>query len=551
MSQTFDVTLLGPAGRGRTGRGSDPTRLSLDVELPDGRHYRWGDNEADTGRLPADLEFTTKVPGGFDQLTTSVLRDRRVREDEQLATRVRAIGPGEQVAWEGMISALPRAGRQLSGQAVGFSALLTFDPSFMQIYADANPAAWGQMPVAEQIRIGQAGNDTQTFGWAGSGGQLACVLPATALPAQTEHSAWYIAPAGCKVAKVRYRGARTTWPAGWVAPAVATHDLDHYNAGSSASTALTLDDTVRLATITTPRRYAAIGAWSNGNAVTPAAGTQERYTLLVVYGDHRLQIQDDGSILGHLIVDDIVARCAPSLRRRIDPVTFGVPHMSFAQPMNGADALQAVNAYYAWEWAVWENRTFHWREPQPLVTWIARRDENADGSLEGDQLEHVYNGVVVYYTDLLSGRQRVVGPPGCANADVTSSLLEDTTTTNPVNRAGLGRKWDRLDLSMITTDEGAARIGRVWLEQKRQATRRGDITITGVATRTDGLEQPAWMVRAGDYITFSDQPGEPARRIITTRYQQSTRTVSASVDNTPQKAEAILDRLAVAQVGKA
>lgn len=528
----------------------DPTRLSLDVQLPDGRHYRWGDNEADTGRLPADLELTTKVPGGFDQLSTSVLRDRRVREDEQLATSVRALGPGGQVAWEGMLSALPRAGLQLTGQAVGYSALLAFDPSFMEVYADANPAAWGQMPVAEQIRLGQASVDTQAFGWAAQGGQLACVLPVTALPAQAESSAWYLAPAGCKVAKVRYAGTRTSWPSGWTAAALATHDLDHYDAGASASTGLTLDGTARLVTITTPRRYASIGAWSNGNAVTPAAGSEERYTQLVVYGDHGLQLQDDGSILGHLIVDDIVARCAPLLRRLIDPVTFGVPHMVFAQPGTGADAVQAVNAYYAWEWAVWENRTFRWREPRPIVTWIARRDKNADGSLEGDQIEHVFNGIVVYYTDLLTGRQRVVGPPGCENADVTSSLLEDTSPQNPVNRARLGRKWDRLDLTLITTDAGAARIGQVVLEQKRQATRRGDITITGIAKRTDGLEQPAWMVRAGDYITFSDQPGEPSRRIITTRYQHAARTVAASVDNTPQKAEAIIERLAILQAGK-
>lgn len=553
MSQSWDVTLIGdtPSTHIRGKPVGDAARLSMVIRLADGRLIRWGDNEDDTAKIPQDLGFTTKVPGGFDQLNTGLLRSRRQREDEQLFSEVAVVGAGGLVAWEGLMSALPRAGLQVQPQAVGYSSLLMNDPSFMENYVDADVTHWGAATPEEEIRLATSGLDTSKFSFAAEFGNLIVRLPpGSALGASVHSSAWYLSPPGCKVGKVRYNGTRTTWPSGWRASRVHLYDNPDGSVAAVDDMTTTLDGSARVATATTPARYARISAASEGNNSTPAVGTEERYTELAVYGNHGLTVQSDGTILGHDLVDDVVRRCAPGLKRKLEYNGFGVPHLRFDSPVTAADAISVINAYYAWEWAVWENQTFEWREPRARTLWIARRDENADGSLEGDQAESVINGVVVYYTDYLSGRQRVVGPPGCANADVTNTLLQDVSPNNPINRAGLGRKWERLDLSYVTTDAGAAQIGAVWLQQRNLATRRGDISISGMAQRADGVVLPAWMVRAGDYVAFSDQPNEPQRRIISTRYQHSTRTVAASVDNSAQKIEAILERLAVLQVSK-
>jgi hypothetical protein len=59
---------------------------------------------------------------------------------------------------------------------------------------------------------------------------------------------------------------------------------------------------------------------------------------------------------------------------------------------------------------------------------------------------------------------------------------------------------------------------------------------------------PVWRVRAGDWIRLTDLNGENAtvqRKIISTSYSHSSRSITCELDNTPAKLSAIMERVGI------
>ncbi len=114
---------------------------------------------------------------------------------------------------------------------------------------------------------------------------------------------------------------------------------------------------------------------------------------------------------------------------------------------------------------------------------------------EGDQAEDVFNGVVVTFTDPV-GRRRVVGPPG-VYADRTDASLVDTDPLNPVNLNGIPRRYAVLQLSVVTDEAGAIRIGSIFLAEQKTAKRArraspvfGQPGAAGPLGTVPGVEDP-------------------------------------------------------------
>lgn len=514
-----------------------------------------------------DLSFTTGIPGGYRTLDCSLLRGLLDdRSDLSLLDNVRAYGPGNRTAWDGRWAQLPRNDSSVSPGAVGHSASMKDFPGFTEIYVDRDMSSWGDAPLALRRAAANAGvpqgKIPVTLQPSGVGG-VSWAPPNEALPDEERTEIFYDAGPGLKVGYLNYKGTRIGAFTGFESPTVFVGDAEDFS-GTTASAALTLNDAVNTATLSPALRYAVLRCRVSAGAVTPAAGHLQSFTKLAVHGAHGLSARAVAGDTDGYYGDDLIAHVVGSATQLTvargaggieTNASFVIPHAVFRDPVTAEEAVMKLNSYFLWEWGVYDDRVFFWRQPDPdRLTWTARRAKGARVTDEGEAADQLFNGVLVYYTDP-EGRRRVAGPPAgswpgmTAKADVASSALVDSSSSNPVNAHGIPQKWGKIDIGFPTTDAGATQLGAVWLAEHSLPQHRGTITLTGSAEHPQERDVPAWRVRAGDWIKVGDLPGDQPRRIIETRYSHSQRQLVASVGNTDYKVGAILERIGVQFLG--
>lgn len=547
----------------------DANRLAMSVTHADGRITRWGPDEQDAVDIPGDLTFSTQIPGGFKDLSCSLLRRIDIDyPDQGLFDDVRVYGPGNLTAWEGRMAQFPRShgdGFQIVPGAVGWSSNLTDDPSFQEIYIDRSFSGWGEASVQRKLNLSGSymmpsapsvvpddttGQSSAQLGWMG---------PFTATTKGLAEG-WYAAPGGLVIGSIYY-----AWKKNSLILEADTNWA--WNVRASTDDILTtIDDTGSLiaagpgtGTLTATGGTKKFGVIQLRYDAGPAGGDGGVYgifwTCLAVYGTHGLTKHGTDSatsakgLYASDVITDIVTRTAPELTiGEIEATTFVIPHLVFADPTTGEEAVKQVNGFHGFDWGVYDNREFFWRSSDPAaLCWEARLADGAKLDLEGETAEQIFNGVYVTYTDP-AGRKKTVGPPG-AIADATDASLADTSSTNPVNAHGITRRWGKIDITETTTQAGAIQLGSIWLLSHSLPQRRGTLTLTGTAAHPTEGQVPVWRIRAGDYVRISDHPADVPRKIIETRYTHGGSQITLNLDNTPYILDALLQRFGSGLVG--
>jgi hypothetical protein len=549
-------------------RDDSPSRLAISLLDSDGAvAARWGPDEADVGDVPKGLQFATSDPGLFKSASLALSRrSDHDWPDLKLLRDIRIHGIGNRVAWEGRLNEIPAHSGEddtISPGAVGHSAALDDDPSFREIYIGRDLSELAEIAAARRIGYGTS------YSYAGysiapdSGeGRPSLVFEINGhWEAQRPICGAMIdAGAGCAIAAVDYDFSLST--------SDALFELYFNNSATDAGPGV--DTSGDLATgsasgsgtwtpATARRVVAAFWLYANANAGVDGAQYKAYLRYLAWIGNHGVPIRGERpnrGVYGSDVIANIVGRCAPGLDYTtgvggsIEPSDFIIPHLTFREPGKGSDAIMAVNAYHQRSWGVEEGKRFFWRSAEkPRKRWRVRRSEGHVIDLLGPQAEAAINGLVVKFTDP-AGVTRVVGPPGCTTADVTSAFLADTSPTNPVNAAGLGRKWGELSLSFVTDYTGAIQVGNAYFaDTLRFAASRGSVIVTGpVEDLETGILYPPWYMRAGDAVVPTDGDGVE-RRIIETNYDHDNEQCTSNLDSTPHKNEAFMERMGLSLVG--
>lgn len=540
-------------------RESAPLRLTADVESPTGRHYRWAGDSPKSYRVPSSLSFSTTVPGGFESLTANL--KRRPGEDYADLTsfsNVRIAGAGAELAWEGRIEGSPRSSgddMSVTPNAVGWQAALEDDQTAAMPYVDRDLSHWGDATGERKLALydsfsGAAFNvfnSASTDPGDDGAGALRLNLDSRASVGAICES-WYDSHSSLGSVYFAYSG-RNLAATDFGAISGAADSASVAGTAGTDVVAGTAPSGTRTETVMSGYRYAYAQLYRAATAISTDADRPLYLSNVAVYGNHGLTkygTEPDAGLYASDVIDHAVTTWAPELSRQIDPSGFVIPHIAFLDYTTAAEIVRQANRFHLWDWGVWDDKTFHYYEQGGRGRVWRARIGPTNLQEAGPQMDRIWNGVVVSYPDV-DGSTRTVGPPG-SGADTEDSNLLDSDTSNPANAAGL-RRWTKLDSSTVTTSAGAIEIGRRFLLQSAQINNSGQATIVGVCTDENGVSRPAWQVRAGDYISFTDAADTSPRRIVRTTYDDDSLTNSIDLDSPPEGLDALLERLSVVLVG--
>lgn len=520
--------------------------LSCEVETATGRRYTWHRDAPTANDRPAvapsfDTQRGTGFGGGRLTLRRRIDRDW---PDLTLGDTIRLIGADGSIAYEGWISALPRTtegGNAITVELAGFMALAQ-DEAFTEVYVDRDLTRW--QPMSRALRAAQltANLDVHDFSIATDADPELPGLVETLRGPWVSGRAqvvWAQYDAGAaRIGSVYYdfTAHNTVGDAAfqWI---VRTSDKDDHSGTNYDTADLQAASGSGYVTPSGPLRFAGLQLYHSGAvAGTDGVSYEVIWRKLAVYGNHGLTRR--GSDPGGFYVSDLIrnmaGRWAPGLDTSgVQDTSYVVGQAAYLTPTYPFDAWQDLNRLHLWELAVWEDKRLVYAPPSSLDEWdweVRTSDPGTSVSLEGDQFP--FNGVLVTFTDLLSGREQTIGP------DQYPDDLYDDSEANPATSHGR-RRFFPTTVPFPCQEADAVQVGRARFAEAIRAQARGSITTGPTIRDRAGNEHPAWKVRAGERVVIADLPNDRPRRITSTGWDG--RRMTLATDNISRRMEAIFD----------
>jgi hypothetical protein len=528
--------------------------LKIHIKRVDGRIDRIAGDEADPRNVPQGFSRSSAIPGGWTSCSFTLPRSA-LRRDLDPFDEIVVMGDGNEVLFEGYGIEYPAAGEDdtVTVTATGWASILKDNPCPTLIPVDRDLNAWVSTELKYRTLltsiglspVGDPNSSTDTVdGLPG----LQLVIPVSPATPRPVSYGWYDA-GSAKVASIYYDMVSVSVVGDSGNFGVAD---DAYATGSIAGAdLLTGANSSAIGTFTpsTPKRWAYAGITREA-AVANTAEKSMTVRKLAVYGDHPIpQVAVSGEPNGVLASDVLAhlleANCPELNVRRgpggIEASTFVIPHLVLRDIESLEEAVLRINRFDIADWGVYENRTPFLRPPGSGRTFVARTDDNGvtynDAGLTGDEL---YTGVVVRYTDP-SGKARSVGPVGSGCDTETPAL--SLSGSNALTKRGR-RRILPLSISTTAVERDAIQTGSRALQEKNQLETRGDAEISGVIRDVAGIAHPVSKIKAGDQIIFPDREWKP-RRIVEETWTAETDTISLSLDASPSKIDAMMERMGV------
>lgn len=537
-----------------------------EITTADGATYKWDANQPPASRL-RNLSFSTKIGEGFSLATGTLAR--RIDQDYpdlQLGAEVVITGADGTIVFEGRMAAMPRELGQTHAISVTFVGHMIHakDRKFSGLYVDRDLGAWRGMSAGRRSDLLTGNRMPLSDGQnrADPTNNEANVVTAIQGPWATGYKpvaeAWYDAGPGNFIGSIGYgwkiENSTTLDPAvadwSWQV-AVAATDRDtapNQSTGNlraaGPATGQTFDPTVE-------ERFAFLQLVNNA---TPGGADGQEYSIawskLAVYGTHGLTTHtgDPSEPAGLYLTDilrDIAGRYCPELDvSGVEDFNYVVQHCTYRDRTFPYDAFLDLNKYALQHLAVWEGKRLTFK-PYDLsdYQWEIRTDDpGTTFAPVGPTTDDLYNGIVVRYTDLLTGTENVITPDDEAD-------LRDTSGENPWNQWGRDHWYEDLQITGAQLEADAVQIGRAVLAEKNRPKTAGTLNVQGYIRDRAGNPQPVSRVRAGDVICVTNF-NEINRLIVETDYDDESKTIRLAVDLPFMLLEALFDRQANARTAR-
>lgn len=550
-------------------RERPPMRLHAIVQTPAGRVQRWGDHDQDPANALGGLSMSSTMPGGFEQAAVTLTRKPTIDypDLEELST-VTFRGVGGRIAGQYRIETAPRtSGDQvaITPGLVGWQSHLDDNSDAREIYVDRDLNNWQGPSVQRQIQwllapggapvMANGPNVTPDYTTGFPSLDLELTGPwsedqvvegwydAHAIPLSTMYAAW------------KQNGAIV--PDGFWGWGIFLLDDDTGTVYDKGGNYTSSPGQAFLHATSSTRKWALVQLFNDEAPGGQSGVTYDLFfTALAVYGRHGLTLQgpadatDAPGVLASDVIAHAIGKWAPKLsfstgpNGTIQPSDFIIPHLIFVTPSKTSDIIKEVTKYQLQDWGVWEGPTFFWYPRGTMGRRWRARIGPAKLTEAGPQISRLWNSVVVQYTDV-TGANRTAGPPG-SGSDTEDPSLFDSDPLNPANQAGIPRV---APLSMGTsTPAGAVAVGEAFLTEQKELDSAGSAQLAGHVLDDKGVMWPAWMVRAGDTISFTDASDTSYRRIVRADYNHDARTTTIDLDSPPDGLQALLERLSVVLV---